>query len=63
MQADICSALHEYDAYFLEICIYFIHVNDCRLIKGKLNTCSLFQYKDVSAINRLLSDFQPSWIL
>jgi len=38
---------------------YFVHVDDCRLIKvsvKQLNARSSFQYKDNSAVNRLLSD-------
>jgi len=43
--------------FFFTSCLYFVHINDCRLIKSKLNTCSS------SAINRLLSSYQPSWML
>ena len=63
MQTGIWSTLYVYHAYFLKICIYFVHINDCRLIMKQLNKCSSFQYKVTSAINCLLSNFQPSWIL
>jgi len=39
MQTDICSALHVYHAYFSKNCIYFVHVNDCRLPKSKHDPC------------------------
>jgi len=66
LQADICNALNVYHAYFLfKICKYFVYINDFRLIKNthEAAKCSSFQYKNTSAINRLLSNFQPSWIL
>jgi len=54
----VSSALHVHHAYFkTKNYIYFVHINDCRLTESKLNTCSS------SAINRLLSNYQPSWML
>ena len=67
VQADICSALHVYHVYFKKNIVYVLYMS---MIAGllkvsmkQLNTCSSFQYKDTSAINHQLSNFQPSWIL
>jgi len=60
VQEDICNTLHLYCVYFFTICIYFVRVNDYRLIESKHEAASSFQYRDnfCYCVNCLLSDFQ-----